>query len=692
MADNRAVRTVCLIGADGAGKTAVTEALFRLADAKKAAPEGSTARLDGEPEEKKRNFSLNIHPISFELDGRAFHVLDCPGFSSFLPEVERGLRVTDGAILVVSAQSGVHHQAERHYDLLLEAKTPAIALLNRCDHERAAFAKAVTDIEKSLKVKPVPIQMPIGEGTDLKGIVDLIAMKAHVYEKAFAKFAISDVPADVKAEAEKLRAQMIESAAEGDDKLIEKYLEGGTLSEDEIVRGLALGAASQKFIPVACAAAQSGVGVRELIDLAVRLLPGPEMRKIVGKDNHGKELTRAATPAAPVSAQVFRTSIDPFQGRMNLMRIFSGHVTNETVLVNIRTRTEERVSHMYRYDGATTAEIKEAGPGDVIALLKLKDTRTGDTLADKDAPILLPEFPTPKRVVSWAISGKQAEDKVANALHKAIDEDASLELQRSAETGETLLWGVGQAHMEVTVERVKRKSGVDLVLSVPKVPHHETITATAKAQGKFKRQTGGRGQYGDCHLEVSPLARGGGFEFEDAIVGGVIPRQFIPSVEKGVRGAMGAGPLGGYPVVDFKVKLFFGSYHDVDSSDMAFQIAGSMGLKKALLEAKPILIEPVMRMEIIVPEEMVGAVIGDLNSRRGKVQGMEPMPRGTLIRAVAPYAEVVKYATDLHSITQGIGYFTMEHSHYDPVPAHIAQKIVEQRRAEGKVKGVEEEG
>jgi elongation factor G len=691
MADNKVVRTVSLIGADGAGKTAVTEALFRLADPKKAAPEGSTSRLDAEAEEKKRNFSLNIHPISFDLDGRSFHFLDCPGFSSFLPEVERGLRVTDGSVLVISAQSGVHHQAERHYDLLLEAKTPAFALINRCDHERASFAKAVADIEKSLKVKPVPIQMPIAEGTGIKGLVDLIAMKAHVYEKAFAKFAVTDVPADIKGDAEKLRNQMIESAAEGDDKLIEKYLEGGTLSEEEIIRGLTLGAASQKFIPVACSAAEMGLGVRELLDLTVRLLPGPETRTITGKDNHGKEVTRQPVPAAPVCCQVFRTTVDPFQGRMNLMRVFSGHVNNETVLVNMRTRTEERVSHMYRYDGGSTSEIKEAGPGDVIALLKLKDTRTGDTLADKDHPISLADFPKPKRVSSWAIAAKQGDDKLANGLHKAIDEDASLELQRSQETGETLLWGVGQAHMEVTVERIKRKSSLDIVLTVPKPPYHETITATAKAQGKFKRQTGGRGQYGDCHLEVSPLPRGSGFEFEDAIVGGTIPRQFIPSVEKGVRGSMGAGPLGGFPVVDFKVKLFFGSYHDVDSSDMAFQIAGSMGLKKALLEAKPILIEPVMKMEIVVPEEMVGAVIGDLNSRRGKVQGMEPMPRGSLIRAVAPYAEVVKYATDLHSITQGIGYFTMEQAHYDPVPAHIAQKIIEQRRAEGKVKGVEEE-
>lgn len=690
MADPKVVRTIALIGNDGAGKTAIAEGLFRLADPKKAGPEGSTSRLDAEPEERKRNFSLLIHPVSFDFDGRSFHVLDCPGFSAFLPEVERGLRVTDGAVLVINCQSGVHHQAERHYDLLLEAKSPCVALVNRCDHERANFKKTLDDIEKSLKVKPVPVHLPIAEGTGLRGLVDLVSMTAHLGDKTFGKVAVADVPADVKAEAEKLRGQMIEAAAECDDKLIEKYLEGGTLTEEEVFRGLALGAASQKFIPVACGAARLGVGLRELLDTAVRVLPGPETRRMVGKDPHGKEASRDASPKAPMCGQVFRTSVDPFTGRISFLRIFSGKVTPESVLINPRTRAEERIGHLFRYDGATTAEIEEAGPGEVIALIKLKDTRTGDTLAEKDAPIALSEFPTPRRVSSYAVSAKQ-EDKLANALHKVLEEDPSLELLRSAETGEALMWGVGQAHIEVTCERIKRKSQVDVILNVPKPPYHETINGAAKAQGKHKRQTGGRGQYGDCHVEISPLPRGGGFEFEDAIVGGVIPRNFIPSVEKGVRGALHEGQLAGFPIVDLKVKLVFGSYHDVDSSDMAFQIAGSKGLKLAFLEAKPILIEPIMKMEVVVPEEMVGAVIGDLNSRRGKVQGMEPRARGVSIRVLAPYAEVVKYATDLHSITQGIGYFTMEHSHYDPVPQHIGQKVIEQRRAEGKVKGVEAE-
>ena len=355
-----------------------------------------------------------------------------------------------------------------------------------------------------------------------------------------------------------------------------------------------------------------------------------------------------------------------------------------------KTRTEERVAHLFRTDGAQTVEIPSAGPGEFVVLMKLKDAHTGDTLCDRDAPVILPEFEQHTRPVSYAVHAKSGDDKAAAALHKLIEEDPSLELGRSSETGEMLLQGMGQAHIEVTVERVKRKHGVDITLAPPAPAYLETITTASKAQGKFKRQTGGHGQYGDAHVELHPKARGEGFEFEDAIVGGSIPRQFIPSVEKGIRGALGSGPLAGYPVVDFQAKLVFGSYHDVDSSDMAFQVAGSMAFKKAVLEARPILLEPIMKLEVRVPEEYVGAVMGDLNSRRAKVQGMEPLARGVLVRALCPHAEAMSYDADLRSLTQGIGYFTMEPSHYDPVPPHIAQKIIEKRRAEGKVKGIEE--
>ena len=691
MAPPRVIRTFSIVGADGAGKTALGEALLRVAEAKRASPEGSTSRLDAEPEEKKRNFTLSLHPESFEEAGRAFHVLDCPGFAAFLTEVEWALQVTDGAFLAVSAADGAHNRAERTYDVLADSGRPAVCVITRLDHEQGDFAKAVADIEASLKVKPIPLQLPIGASGKCSGVVDLVTMKAHVYDgKAFARWTEDDVPADLKEEAERLRTALVEAAAESDDELLGKYLEGGALTAEEIVRGIAAGAAAQKFLPVAVACAKTGVGVRELLDLAVQIFPGPEKYEVKGKDLGGRETLRNAAPDAPFAGQVFKTTIDHFAGRIDYVRVFSGTLTPDTAIVNPRTRTEDRITHFYRTDGAQTAEVQEAGPGEFVVLLKLKDAHTGDTLSDRDAPIVLPPFAQHTRPVSYAVHAKAGDDKAAAALHKLIEEDPSLELARSTDTGEMLLQGMGQAHIEVTVERVKRKHGVEITLAPPSPAYLETITTSAKAQGKFKRQTGGHGQYGDAHVELHPKGRGEGFEFEDAIVGGVIPRQFIPSVEKGIRGALGAGPLAGYPVVDFKAKLVFGSYHDVDSSDMAFQVAGSMAFKKAMQEARPILLEPIMKLEVRVPEEYVGAVMGDLNSRRAKVQGMEPLARGVLIRALCPHAEAMTYDADLRSLTQGVGYFTMEPSHYDPVPPHIAQKIIEKRRAEGKVKGLEE--
>jgi len=688
---NRVIRTFSMLGADGAGKTALVEALLRAADPKRASPEGSSSRLDAEPEEKKRNFTLTLHPESFEEGGRLFNVLDCPGFSAFLAEVEWALQVTDGAVLAISAIDGVHNRAERAFDVLAESAVPALGVVTRVDGEGADFGKALADVEASLKIRPIALHLPIGAGPGCTGLVDLVAMKVHLADpKAFGKWTEGEVPAALKPQVEPLRTAMLEAAAESDDELLGKYLDGAPLTADEIYRGLAAGAAAQKFLPVACAAAKTGIGVRELLELTVRLLPAPEARKVVGKDLGGRETERSAAPDAPFSAQVFKTTIDHFAGRIDYLRVFSGTLKSESVLMNPRTRAEERVAHLYRTDGAQTVEVTEAGPGEFVVLLKLKDARTGDTLCDRDVPVALPEFRQHSRPVAFAIHAKAGDDKAAAALHKLIEEDPALDLVRNPDTGELLIKGMGQAHIEVTIERVKRKHGVEVTLAPPTPSYLETITTTAKAQGKFKRQTGGHGQYGDAHVELEPMARGSGFEFEDAIVGGAIPRQFIPSVEKGIRGAIGAGPLAGYQVVDFRAKLVFGTYHDVDSSDMAFQVAGSMAFKKAVLEARPILLEPIMSLEVRVPEEYVGAVMGDLNSRRAKVQGMEPTARGVLVRALCPHAEAMTYDADLRSLTQGAGWFTMDPSHFDPVPPPIAQKIIEKRRAEGKVKGLEE--
>jgi elongation factor G len=692
MATPRVVRTFSMLGADGAGKTALVEALLRLADPRHASPDGSSARLDAEPEEKKRNFTLSLHPESLEESGRSFHVLDCPGFAAFLTEVEWALQVTDGAVMAISAADGCHNRAERTYDVLADSGVPALGVITRVDHEQADFRKALADVEASLKVKPVAVQLPIDEGVGCRGLVDLITMKAHLADpKIFGKYTEAEVPAALLGEATALRTTLLEAAAEADDELLGRYLEAGTLGEEELRRGLAAGTRAHRFLPVALAAAKSGLGVRELLDLAVLLFPSPAERVVAGTDLGGKEVMWAGEPNAPFSGQVFKTTIDHFTGRVDYLRILSGTLRPETTLMNPRTRTEERVAHFFRTDGAQTAEVAEAGPGEFVVLVKLKDAHTGDTLCDGDAPLQLPPFQQHTRPVSYAVHAKGGDDKAAAALHKLIEEDPSLELARSAETGEMLLQGMGQAHIEVTVERVKRKHGVEITLSPPSPAYLETITAAAKAQGKFKRQTGGHGQFGDAHVELVPLPRGAGFQFEDAIVGGTVPRQFIPSVEKGIRGSIGSGPLAGYQVVDFLARLVFGSYHDVDSSDMAFQVAGSMAFKKAMVDARPILLEPVMQLEVRVPEEYVGPVMGDLNSRRARVQGLEPAARGVTIRASCPHAEAMTYDADLRSLTQGLGYFTMTPSHYDPVPPPLAQKIIERRRAEGKVKGVEEE-
>jgi elongation factor G len=686
---SRVIRTFAIAGADGSGKTALVEAFLHLAEPKRANPDGSTSRLDAEPEEKKRNFSLSLHPETFEEGGREFNVLDCPGFAGFLTGVEWALQVTDGALLLVSAVDGAHNRAERPFDVVAESGRPALGIVGRMDHEQADFARTLGDIEASLKVKPIPLTIPIGSGAGLKGVVDLVTMKAHVYGKGFGKYEAAEIPAAQKAEAEAARTALVEAAAENDDELLGKYLEGGSLEEHEILRGVALGIARQKFLPILAAAPKPGIGVREILTAVEKILPGPETREVKGKDLHGTEVTRRPDAKAPFSGQVFKTTIDHFAGRIDYVRVFSGTLEPDATVMNPRTRTQERVAHFYRTDGAQNQEVKEGGPGEFVVLMKLKDAHTGDTLCSPDAPIVITEFRAPNRPVAYAVHTKGQDDKAAAALHKLIEEDPSLELGRS-ESGEMLLRGMGQAHIEVTMERAKRKHGVDITLTLPTPAYLETITTPAKAQGKFKRQTGGHGQYGDAHVELQPLVRGTGFEFEDAIVGGVIPRQFIPSVEKGIRGALGAGPLAGYPVVDFRARLVFGSYHDVDSSDNAFQVAGSMAFKKAVLEARPILLEPIMQLEVRVPEEYVGAVMGDLNSRRAKVQGMEPVARGILVRALCPHAEAMSYDADLRSLTQGAGYFTMTQSHFDPVPPHLAQKIIERRRAEGKVKGVEE--
>ncbi|HEY4730037.1 MAG TPA: elongation factor G, partial [Myxococcales bacterium] len=519
--------------------------------------------------------------------------------------------------------------------------------------------------------------------------IDLITMRAHVYTRKsdgrFGGFVLEDVPEQLQAEAKRLRTRLVEAVAETDDAMLEAYLDGREPGEEALIDGIAHAVLGRRFLPVLACAARPGIGVDDVACALVRYLPPPSVRReIKGKDSKGGEAARNAQRDAPLTLLAFRNTVDHFVGRLTACRVFSGSVKHGTVIVNPRTGHSETVQHVYRIDGNRTTEVPEAGAGEIVGLMKLKDVHVGDTLCSNDAPGLrLDMIPQPQRVIAYALKiDREQEEKVGVALHRLLEEDPSLEMVRDPETNETLLRGMGQVHIEVAIEKLKRKFEVDVHLELPHPAYHETVTGKAKAQGKYKRQSGGRGQYGDCHIELEPLPRGSGVEFEDGIVGGVIPRNFIPSVEHGIRDAAKQGPLGGFPLVDFKVTLVDGSFHTVDSSDMAFRIAGSMALKNALASARPVLLEPMMRLEVVVPDEMLGEVIADLTSRRGKIFGMEPTSKGTLIHAQAPQSELRTYAPELRSLTKGMGYFTMEITGYEEVPTHEAQKVLAQRAAE----------
>ena len=689
MLDPKTIRNVAVIAHDGAGKTALTEALLRHDAPARASKDGSTSHLDVDPEEAKRNFTVATHITFAEHDGTLLNLLDAPGFSDFLTDADRSMAVCEGGLLLVSAVSGVKHQTEAHWEMAADRALPLLACVNKLDKERASFLRALDDVEKTLKAKPIALQLPMGLGESFSGVIDLITMRAHAYTRKpdgkFGGFVLEDVPEQLMAEAKRLRTRLVEAVAETDDGMLEAYLDGREPGEQELIDGIAHAVLGRRFLPVLACAARPGIGVDDVAAAIVRYLPPPTVRReIKGKDPKNGELTRSAQRDAPLTMLAFRNTVDHFVGRLTACRVFSGSVKHGAVIVNPRTGNSESLQHLYRIDGNRTVEVQEAGAGEIVGLMKLKDVHVGDTLCSQDAPPMkLEMIPRPQRVIAYALKiDREQEEKVGVALHRLLEEDPSLEMVRDPETNETLLKGMGQVHIEVAVEKLKRKFDVDVHLELPHPAYHETVTGKAKAQGKYKRQSGGRGQYGDCHIELEPLPRGSGIEFEDGIVGGVIPRNFIPSVEHGVRDAAKQGPLGGFPLVDFKVTLVDGSFHTVDSSDMAFRIAGSMALKNALASARPVLLEPMMRLEVVVPDEMLGEVIADLTSRRGKIFGMEPTSKGTLIHAQAPHAELRTYAPELRSLTKGMGYFTMEIMGYEEVPTHEAQKVLAQRAAE----------
>jgi elongation factor G len=526
------------------------------------------------------------------------------------------------------------------------------------------------------------LHIPVGEGENFKGIVDLISMKAYI------KGQETEMPADIKSIADEYRRKLVEKVAESDDSLLEKYLEGGDLTIDEIVRGIKEGSLTRRFIPVLCGAATVNVGIAQLMDAILLCLPSPvEMSRISpirGKNpKENKEVERKPVETDPLTAYVFKTIADPYAGKLSIFRVYSGVLKADSTVLNANTGTKERVGQVFYLMGKKHVPAQSVGPGEIAAVVKLKDTNVGDTLCEEHHPLILEQVKFADPVISYAIAPKSKgdEEKVSSGLHRILEEDPTLHFMRDEESKEMILSGMGQVHLEVALEKLKRKFGVEVVMKTPKIPYRETIRASAKAQGKYKKQSGGRGQYGDCWIEIEPLPRGGGYEFIDKIVGGVIPQQYRPAVEKGIIETMKEGVIAGYPVVDMKVTLYDGSYHSVDSSEMAFKIAGSMALKKAFQDAKPVLLEPIMKVEVIVPDETLGSVIGDLNSRRGKVQGVEPQAGGNQkILCLVPMAEMLTYANQLQSITSGRGLYSMESSHYEEVPGHISQKIIAERQ------------
>jgi len=682
--DTSKLRNLGIVAHNSAGKTSLVEAiLFNTGmNDKLGKVENGTSSMDFEEEEIKRKSTLSASLNHCVWNDYSLHIVDTPGVSNFLHDTRRCLRVLGGAVVIVSAISGTKAQTKQIWSWCDEFEVPRIAFVNKMDRERADFLKAVDDMEKSLGARAVVVTMPIGAEESFKGIVDLVKMKARLFQfDEKGSYQESDIPADMMAEAERLREQLLEAVAESDDELMEKYLEGETLSDDEILQGLREGTLTGVFTPVFCGSATANIGIRQLLNYIVICLPSPidKGTQVGVKPGTEEPVERHPSEDEPFSAMVFKTINDPYAGKLTLLRLYSGTLAPDTVVFNPNKDEKERVSNIFQLEGKKQVSIDLAAAGDIIAVPKLKVTATGDTLCDLKQQVMYEPLIPLKPIISFALEGKAKgdEDKIYTGLQRLMEEDPTLTVTRDEETKEMVLSGMGQIHLEVAVERLRRKYGADVILKEPKVPYRETIKAATQVQGKYKKQSGGRGQYGDVWIEVKPLPRGSGYEFVDKVVGGVVPRNYIPAVDKGIQEAMKFGPLTKNQVVDVQVALYDGSHHSVDSSEMAFKVAGSMAFKKAMELCKPVLLEPIMTMEITVPDDCMGDVIGDLNSRRGKVVGVEPQANSQVIRAEVPMAEVLRYAPELRSMTSDRGMFTMEFSKYEEVPTHQTARILE---------------
>jgi len=673
-------RSFALIGHSADGKTSLGEAILHAA---RAVPglgsvDARTSHLDFAPEEKERHHTLSSSVFGFDFDGHHLTLVDTPGDPNFQGDGAVALHALDGAVLLVSAVDGVKVGTESMWRAAERAEVPLLAFVNGVDRDRADFPAALGSL-RDLGANPIAVALPIGQGPSLKGVIDLIERKAYVDGRE------AEIPAEARAAAEEARARLVEAVAECDDALLERYLEAGELADDEVLRGLVAATHARKLVPVLAGAAASEVGTRLALQSVVKLLPSPlERGPLPATALAGGDAEAPPSASAPLTARVFKTVADRYSGTLSLVRVVSGTLRPDGNLTNATRGSKERIGKLLLMRGADHVDVPEAGPGDVVALAKLKDVHTGNALTQEKGGLALPPIPIPVGVLSYAVSAKAKtdEDRLFTALGRLVHEDPTLQISRDPSTGQFLLTGMGELHIRVAVQRLRRLYEVDIELKTPKVPYRETVTRKVEnVEGKLKKQTGGKGMYGVCYLSVEPLPRGAGLEFVDEIVGGAIPRNLIPAVEKGVLESAGAGPLAGFPVVDLRVRCIDGKFHSVDSNEMAFKLAGSFGFKAAVEQARPTLLEPIMKTEITVPDESLGDVMGDISSRRGRVQGTESRGHAQVVKAEVPMAEMLEYANALTSLTGGKGAFHMEFSHYDEVPAFARDKIIADAKA-----------
>ena len=677
------LRNIVLAGHSSAGKTSLAEAVLFNADVitRLGRVEDGNTAMDFEPEELKRNASISSGFHQYQWEKHTISLIDTPGDQNFFTDTKICMQAADSAVIVVDAVDGVRFQTEQAWEFAEKYNLSCMIVLNKLDREHVDFSRAYQDTVDSFKPKPIILQVPVGKEENFNGIVDLIAMKAFAYAENGTARKI-DIPADMEKLVQTERETLVENIAEADDQLLERYLEGESLSDDEIRTSLKNSILNRAIVPVLCGSATKNIGMDLISDFIVSCMPSPiEKGSRIAIDPSGdKEIECAPDPDAPFSAFVFKTVADPYAGRLSIFRIVSGSPGSDGNFYNVNKETKERFSQLLTIMGKEQKPMTNAVPGTIAAVAKLKSTTTGDTLCVESNKV---EFkcasPLPS-LISFAVQAKNKgdEDKVFISLSKLLEEDTGLKLDRNSETKEILLSGRGQVHIEATTEKLKRKFNVEVILNTPKIPYRETIKKKVRVQGKHKKQTGGHGQYGDCWIQLEPLPKGKSFEFKDAIVGGAIPKTYIPAVEKGIVEAAQKGILAGYPCVDFRAILDDGSFHAVDSSEMAFKLAGSLAFRTAIKEAKPVLLEPIMNVSVTTPDEFMGDIMGDMNSRRGKVSGMDTEGKYQVIKAQVPMAEFLTYAPDLRSMTQGRGMYTMEFSHYDEVPAQIAEKVIEE--------------